>query len=334
MARRSAGSVPSIDRPAWVAAGTFMDEYLDVLAIREEVDYAGLIARAVDLLDGPASEVRDRFRAVYVDEYQDTDPPQEQLLQRLAGGGRLLVAVGDPDQSIYGFRGADVRGHRRVSRTASGMPTASRRRSRRCGCAVGPARSCSRSRGRSPSGFRWRRSPRVARSIEISKRPDRSAWSRPEIRLFSSVAAEVTGIADLLRRAHLLDECAVVADGGAGAVRASAASRPSDARWSPPASRSRWPPTSCRCRVTRRSRRCCAALRIVADGLKPPPAPASTLITPEIARAAVDCHRSAAHRRRSYGRWAVGLRELDRAASVALARQSVGPDRRGGRRSG
>ena len=45
-----------------------------------------------------------------VDEYQDTDPLQVELLQALAGDGRDLVVVGDPYQSIYGFRGADVRG--------------------------------------------------------------------------------------------------------------------------------------------------------------------------------------------------------------------------------
>ena len=57
-----AGSAPSTaGRPGWPPA-TFMDEYLDVLAIREEVDYAGLIARAVDLLDGPARELSRPFQ--------------------------------------------------------------------------------------------------------------------------------------------------------------------------------------------------------------------------------------------------------------------------------
>src|SRR5258708_26708193 len=52
---------------------------------------------------------RDAYDAVFVDEYQDCDPAQEALLHALAGDGRDLVAVGDPDQSIYAFRGADVR---------------------------------------------------------------------------------------------------------------------------------------------------------------------------------------------------------------------------------
>ena len=75
-------------------------------------DYAELIRAAAGLLND--EDVRRRERAAYdivlVDEYQDTDPAQEALLHLLAGEGRDLVVVGDPDQSIYGFRGADVRG--------------------------------------------------------------------------------------------------------------------------------------------------------------------------------------------------------------------------------
>ncbi len=47
---------------------------------------------------------------MFVDEYQDTDPGQVALLRQLAGDGRNLTVVGDPHQSIYGFRGAEVRG--------------------------------------------------------------------------------------------------------------------------------------------------------------------------------------------------------------------------------
>ena len=50
------------------------------------------------------------LRLVIVDEYQDTDPAQEQVLRALAAAGAQLVVVGDPDQSIYGFRGAEVSG--------------------------------------------------------------------------------------------------------------------------------------------------------------------------------------------------------------------------------
>ncbi|WTR12433.1 ATP-dependent helicase [Streptomyces sp. NBC_00144] len=93
-------------RPDWHAAAGFLAEYLDVLDAQGVVDYAELVHRAV-----PLAERADlRYDAVFVDEYQDTDPAQVRLLHALAGGGRTLVAFGDPDQSIYAFRGADVNG--------------------------------------------------------------------------------------------------------------------------------------------------------------------------------------------------------------------------------
>jgi superfamily I DNA/RNA helicase/RecB family exonuclease len=191
------------DRPAWVAAGGFMDEYLNVLEARDEVDYADLVARAGYLLDGPAREVRDRFTAVYVDEYQDTDPAQEQLLQRLAGNGRLLVAVGDPDQSIYGFRGADVRGiiefpDRFPCADGTPAPVRELRVCRRSGAAL--LATSRRVAERIPMGRLT--SQQAAHRALTPAGPD---GQHPEIRLYPSVAAEVTGIADLLRRAHLIE---------------------------------------------------------------------------------------------------------------------------------
>ncbi len=99
-------------RPEWETAGRFLEQYLTVLDDQSSLDYADLVARAVGLARDPAvrSDLRRRYRWVFVDEYQDTDPGQVSLLQALAGDGRNLVVVGDPDQSIYGFRGAEVRG--------------------------------------------------------------------------------------------------------------------------------------------------------------------------------------------------------------------------------
>src|SRR5690606_13154254 len=74
-------------------------------------NYAELVRVAANLLNDPDIQARERAarKVVFVDEYQDTDPAQEELLHALAGDGRDLVVVGDPDQSIYGFRGAEVR---------------------------------------------------------------------------------------------------------------------------------------------------------------------------------------------------------------------------------
>src|SRR5436853_4288923 len=76
------------------------------------VDFDDLLMLTVDVLQR-FPEARERwaktFRYVLVDEYQDTNHAQYVLLKLLAGGHRNLMAVGDPDQSIYAFRGADIR---------------------------------------------------------------------------------------------------------------------------------------------------------------------------------------------------------------------------------
>jgi len=76
------------------------------------VDFDDLLMLTVDVLER-FPEALDRwqkaFRYVLVDEYQDTNHAQYRLLQLLAGEHRNVAAVGDPDQSIYAFRGADIR---------------------------------------------------------------------------------------------------------------------------------------------------------------------------------------------------------------------------------
>jgi superfamily I DNA/RNA helicase/RecB family exonuclease len=193
-------------RPEWVAAGHFLDEYLDVLDAGEEVDYAGLVALAIGLLRLPdvLADVRDRYRAVFVDEYQDTDPSQETLLRLLAGDGRDLVVVGDPDQSIYAFRGADVSGILEFPdrfRTSAGRPApqhalaVSRRFDE---TTLAPSRALAE---RIPTpGL-----PAALRAAHRGVRADGPRGVAPQVRIYPTVAEEVQGIADLLRRAHLAD---------------------------------------------------------------------------------------------------------------------------------
>ncbi|HEX9030673.1 MAG TPA: ATP-dependent DNA helicase [Streptosporangiaceae bacterium] len=98
-------------RDDWVAAGAFLTRYAARfdLAPVPAYDYAEIIRIAGLLLGRAAVRQRERlaYDVVLVDEYQDTDPAQENLLHALAGDGRELIVVGDPDQSIYAFRGAD-----------------------------------------------------------------------------------------------------------------------------------------------------------------------------------------------------------------------------------
>jgi DNA helicase-2/ATP-dependent DNA helicase PcrA len=86
--------------------------YVAALKAAGALDFDDLLLKTVELFD-KAEDVRarysSRFRFVMVDEYQDTNRPQYLLMRRLAEVHRNLAVVGDPDQSIYGWRGADIK---------------------------------------------------------------------------------------------------------------------------------------------------------------------------------------------------------------------------------
>lgn len=194
-----------IGRPDWGAAAAFLAEYLDVLDLQGVLDYAELVHRAVLLVGRPevAARLAAQYDAVYVDEYQDTDPAQVRLLRGLAGGGRTLVALGDPDQSIYAFRGADVNGildfpdaFPRVDgrpapvevlgtsrRSGAGLLEATRRLTLRMPLTRLPAQ-------------------KVRAHRELSPVRD---GGRVEVYTYPTAGTELDNIADILRRAHLED---------------------------------------------------------------------------------------------------------------------------------
>ena len=79
----------------------------DLLDFGDQVQIAARLAREVDAV---RIAERSRFRVVLLDEYQDTSHAQLELLSALFGGGHPVTAVGDPHQSIYGWRGASAGG--------------------------------------------------------------------------------------------------------------------------------------------------------------------------------------------------------------------------------
>ena len=97
--------------PEWAAVARLLGEYLDRIGEQDLLDYNELIVQARALASQPATRelLRARYRAIFVDEYQDCDPLQIDLLRDLLHPEAALVAVGDPDQSIYAFRGAAAR---------------------------------------------------------------------------------------------------------------------------------------------------------------------------------------------------------------------------------
>jgi DNA helicase-2/ATP-dependent DNA helicase PcrA len=98
---------PKTERVAQIYA-----EYKKELAKANALDFDDLLLETVRLLKA-ASGVREyynrRFQYILVDEYQDTNRPQYELMRLLAGTRHNICAVGDEDQSIYSWRGADIR---------------------------------------------------------------------------------------------------------------------------------------------------------------------------------------------------------------------------------
>lgn len=190
-------------RPDWGAAASFLAEYLDVLDMQGVLDYAELVHRAVLLAQRVASPHDFPYDAVFVDEYQDTDPAQVQLLQALAGQGRTLVAFGDPDQSIYAFRGADVNGildFPDAFRQANGSPadvavlTTSRRSGEHL---LAATRLLTR---RMPLPRLPSEKVRAHRELGAVRE-----GGRVETYTYPTASTELDNIADILRRAHLED---------------------------------------------------------------------------------------------------------------------------------
>lgn len=194
-----------IGRPDWRAAAAFLAEYLDVLDMQGVLDYAELVHRAVLLARRPESAARlsAQYDAVYVDEYQDTDPAQVRLLHALAGDGRSLVAFGDPDQSIYTFRGADVNGildfpHAFPRADGRPAPVEVLRTSRRSG--AGLLATTRLLTQRMPLTRLPAEKVRAHRELT----PVREG-GRVEVFTYPTPGTELDNIADILRRAHLED---------------------------------------------------------------------------------------------------------------------------------
>jgi superfamily I DNA/RNA helicase/RecB family exonuclease len=185
-------------RPDWVAAGEFLDEYQQVTSLAKPGAYdpSELIRSALNALRADpellAAE-RAQRRHLFVDEYQDTDPAQGELVALLAESADELVLVGDPDQSIYAFRGADQSAIREVDARfgrGAAVPVVALGVSRRCGPELLAA------------------TRRVAERLpgRAEQRRLRAAADTPgsvDTCLFRTASEEAAHLAGVLRRAHL-----------------------------------------------------------------------------------------------------------------------------------
>ncbi|MGX9799701.1 DNA helicase PcrA [Pediococcus acidilactici] len=93
------------------AIGKIYDEYQRRLKANQALDFDDLIMQTIRLFEQSPETLQfyqNKFHYIHVDEYQDTNQAQYQLVTMLAKGFRNLCVVGDSDQSIYGWRGADM----------------------------------------------------------------------------------------------------------------------------------------------------------------------------------------------------------------------------------
>ncbi len=108
-----------MEAPDKVGNGTYRDEqiakiydgYIKALERASALDFDDLLLKTVELFEheGVRAKYQRQFQYVMVDEYQDTNRPQYLLIKHLVGARHNLAVVGDPDQSIYRWRGADLR---------------------------------------------------------------------------------------------------------------------------------------------------------------------------------------------------------------------------------
>lgn len=206
-------------RPDWVVAAGVLQEYLDVTALKAPgaFDAAELIQRAnAELRHNPqllAAERRQR-RRIFVDEYQDTDPAQIELLKLIAAGADELVLIGDPDQAIYSFRGAEQTAMADIDLHFGWLPgtprpdpepigqlqlstpveTVSLTQSRRSGPVLLAASRRIAARLSGPAQHRA-----LVAAAELSP-------GAVEVAVFGSASQEAAHIASVLRRAHVEDQ--------------------------------------------------------------------------------------------------------------------------------
>ncbi|MDP9395323.1 MAG: ATP-dependent helicase [Actinomycetota bacterium] len=193
-------------RPDWRAAARFLRQYAEVSLLADQAAYdPSELVRAV-LDRGLVEQDRGAYDWVFVDEYQDTDPSQEELLCRLVPRGANVVAVGDPDQSIYAFRGADVRCIRRFPETfrcADGSPSPQVRllTCRRSAPRVLTAGQAVAAPLRGPRGPRQSTGQHAGGLHPLPGR----APGAVDVLVTASAAQEASVVAAVLRRAHVVD---------------------------------------------------------------------------------------------------------------------------------
>ncbi|MGE2834666.1 ATP-dependent helicase [Mycobacterium sp. SMC-4] len=188
------------DRDEWSAAGRFAQAYEQIMLLRSAVGMAApqattpalgaaeLVGAALEALAGDADLLaaeRARVKVLLVDDAQHLDPQVARLVGVLSAGAELTVIAGDPQQTVFGYRGADP------SLLVGEGPTLHLTTSRRCAAPLADAISAVASRLPGSASHREFHGSDAEGSLSV--------------RIAASAHAESALIADALRRAHLVD---------------------------------------------------------------------------------------------------------------------------------
>lgn len=187
-------------RDEWSAAGRFAQVYEQVMLLRSAVGMAApqattpalgaaeLVGAALEALAGDAELLaaeRARVKVLLVDDAQHLDPQAARLVDVLAGGAELTVIAGDPQQTVFGYRGADP------ALLVGEGPTLRLTESRRCAAPLAEAISAV--------------AARLPGSASRRAFTGTDAEGSLSVQIAASPHAESALIADALRRAHLVD---------------------------------------------------------------------------------------------------------------------------------
>ncbi|MGQ0775204.1 MAG: ATP-dependent helicase [Pseudonocardiales bacterium] len=205
----------------WVAAGRFFRTYEQVMLLRGSVgtvapqasapamDAAGLVSEALLVLDTDADVLRTerrRVRHLIVDDVQHLDPQQARLITQLGAGADELLLLGDPDQTVFSFRGADP-----GLLITGGSPVVRLRTDYRMAPAVRAAVSRLATRLPGPRAAELHGPGASGGAPDTPGQQPDTRGGEPDtpgdvgIEVFGSAAAEAAWVADQLRRAHLLE---------------------------------------------------------------------------------------------------------------------------------
>ncbi len=172
-------------------------KYQSALARTGNVDFADMIIKSIELLQKDAEvkqHVHNRFKMILVDEYQDSNTAQFLLLKELVGSNTFVCAVGDDDQSIYRFRGAEVQN---ILDFANQFPNTQK-------VVLGKNYRCTQNILSAANDVITRNSTRVKKSLSAEKQ----GGQLPQVYYLNTGRDEADKVVEILKNVHLKDSSA------------------------------------------------------------------------------------------------------------------------------